>query len=611
MKKIIFSILAISTLFIFNYKVNALNLQKPIGYSHYSHSTVGNNFESEIYDSSNAYGYPNWAMKFSRQNWIYYTQFNDWYGFVFNNLNHDCGNNSTVVLKGTFVTWTNYNPGIFTNSPYIRFVNSNNETFECSIISNQNSNVLDFTCFVENMSTTGSFNIGFSDPGPTNNGTEILDYYSTYLGISKNLDISCQISTSSVINNQNNNTNQIIGSAAQNTTNIINNQIQNKDDILNSQNNNTNQIIGNAAQNTTDIINNQIKNNEELKNTINDNFNNCRESKNLLNMPYLENNKFTYTATKDDDYKSTDFYAYLEAGKQYTFSVETSGTFGGRNDDTEIYLLYDKKYDYIIHMDSKNGYIFTPTRSGNYYIRYDVNKNGDIQSFWNFQIVEGTQNIPFEKFGEQICSNKIDETNQQLEEAEKTRKGILGTLKSVAESIIQLPTKIVTFLIEKLTDLLKFLFIPGDDFLNNWFEDLKRGFEKQLGFLSYPITWILEILNKFLTLNDTGHYIISWSAIKVPNFDFNIIESGSFDLASLLQNSTIKSFHDMYLVIIDALMLLAFMNLCLNVYNRIFGGDVDNYEYISVDEGYNIDVETGEVKSQWTRQRRTRKEKIK
>lgn len=199
---------------------------------------------------------------------------------------------------------------------------------------------------------------------------------------------------------------------------------------------------------------------------------------------------------------------------------------------------------------------------------------------------------------------------------EDVSKGIWGTIKDIFNNIVSLPTKIIdgissiiSSLLDGIIDGLKTLFIPSDDFLNNWFTSVREGFEKQLGFLAYPITWILEILNRFLTLNDTGSYVISWSAIKVPNFDKNIIEAGSFDLATLLNNPTIKSFHDIYFVVIDSLFLLSFFNLCINAYNRCFGGDIDNYEYVSVDEGYTFDDKTGEVKSRWTKTRTTSRRK--
>lgn len=107
---------------------------------------------------------------------------------------------------------------------------------------------------------------------------------------------------------------------------------------------------------------------------------------NLLETPYTESNKLTATATRNDYYAAIDYYAELEAGKTYTFSCKTDGTFGTNNQQTECYLLFDKKYDYIIHMDDKNCFKFAPTQTGKYYVRYDVNVKGETHSFWDFAI---------------------------------------------------------------------------------------------------------------------------------------------------------------------------------------------------------------------------------
>lgn len=111
---------------------------------------------------------------------------------------------------------------------------------------------------------------------------------------------------------------------------------------------------------------------------------------NLLETPYTESNKLTATATRNDYYAAIDYYAELEAGKTYTFSCKTDGAFGASNQQTQCYLLFDKKYDYIIHMDDKNCFKFTPTQTGKYYVRYDVNIKGETHSFWDFAIYKGT-----------------------------------------------------------------------------------------------------------------------------------------------------------------------------------------------------------------------------
>lgn len=112
--------------------------------------------------------------------------------------------------------------------------------------------------------------------------------------------------------------------------------------------------------------------------------------RNIFNIPYTENNKLTYTAKKTDDFVLTDYYVELEAGKKYTFSCKTSGTFGGASTtQTQCFLMLDKAFATVWVMVNKEGYTFTPTVSGKYYLRYDVNVTGETHSFWDFQIEEG------------------------------------------------------------------------------------------------------------------------------------------------------------------------------------------------------------------------------
>lgn len=138
--------------------------------------------------------------------------------------------------------------------------------------------------------------------------------------------------------------------------------------------------------------------------------------------------------------------------------------------------------------------------------------------------------------------------------------------------------------------MMKQLFVPSESELSNWFNDVNNSLTEQFGFLSYPFTWVITFLQRFTELTDTGSYVISWSDIKVPNFDFVIISKGSFDLASLLDNSNIKTMHDIYLMCIDALVILSFFNYCSNVYNRVFGNnDIYETDILSASQNYTID----------------------
>lgn len=130
------------------------------------------------------------------------------------------------------------------------------------------------------------------------------------------------------------------------------------------------------------------------------------------------------------------------------------------------------------------------------------------------------------------------------------------------------------------------LFIPSEDYLNLFFTRMDNLIEEQFGFLSYPLTWTLNFLERFTELEDTGHYIISWGDIKVPNFDQNLINAGSYDLASLLENQNIKTAHDIYIMALNAIILLMFLNTCWNKANEIFGGSVVEYNTEVISDSY-------------------------
>ena len=125
-----------------------------------------------------------------------------------------------------------------------------------------------------------------------------------------------------------------------------------------------------------------------------------KENYNLSNAPYTVDNKLTITAEKDDKYIHINYYAELEAGKQYCCSFESDGSYGGDvgTDTVEAFLLLDNKYDTYTSLFGKQR-IITPKISGKYYWRVDVNKKGCTHSFWNFLVTEGTEKKQYSPYG--------------------------------------------------------------------------------------------------------------------------------------------------------------------------------------------------------------------
>ncbi len=114
------------------------------------------------------------------------------------------------------------------------------------------------------------------------------------------------------------------------------------------------------------------------------------------------------------------------------------------------------------------------------------------------------------------------ETNDKLDEAENTRKGILGTLRNVADTVLNLPKKIVDLLLNAL----KSLFIPDNmDFINNFVNSI----ESKLGFIAeIP----MSIINFTLNLaNATWEDVTSISLPSIDIFGYKFWNAQEIDIS--------------------------------------------------------------------------------
>ena len=202
------------------------------------------------------------------------------------------------------------------------------------------------------------------------------------------------------------------------------------------------------------------------------------------------------------------------------------------------------------------------------------------------KIIEQQQQI-----NDSITSDDNDFTSKKC--------GIICKLKNLPGQIIN-----------GLLDGLKNLFVPSDGYFSDWFDDISTFFNNKLGFLVYPFTFIVDILNRYLDLNDTGSYVISIPNITVPFFDLNIINATSYDLADLLDNSILANAHSIWFAFLNFATLLSFIALCLKKYTSIFGGDSGgDYQYFTEEEGHEYDIKTGEVTRSWIKSKKSERKK--
>ena len=166
-------------------------------------------------------------------------------------------------------------------------------------------------------------------------------------------------------------------------------------------------------------------------------------------------------------------------------------------------------------------------------------------------------------------NKKLDEQNEKLDEQNKTSKGIWDTIKEVLSYINPFSENFFVYkLISLLIDAIKSLFIPSDDFFSNYFTNLKDWFSDRLGFLFYPFELIMDILDKIVNINFSDP-VIHIPDINEPFTNNKLISATIFDFNSLLSNSILKNIHDIYLVGVDVVIVIALVNLAKRKWEEV------------------------------------------
>ncbi|MBR3133049.1 MAG: InlB B-repeat-containing protein [Clostridia bacterium] len=105
----------------------------------------------------------------------------------------------------------------------------------------------------------------------------------------------------------------------------------------------------------------------------------------------IENKTVSVTSLGDDGNGTTSGRVYLEANKTYVFSCDTTGTWGHTSgtDTVEAYLCKDglSTTGNFYGMNTRV-YEFTPSTSGTYWLRLDVNENEKTYTFSNISVYE-------------------------------------------------------------------------------------------------------------------------------------------------------------------------------------------------------------------------------
>ena len=185
--------------------------------------------------------------------------------------------------------------------------------------------------------------------------------------------------------------------------------------IIDNANQNTTNIIDNANQNTTDIIDNANQNTDKIIKE----FEKCRDSYNLLDAISLFNSRdvdYSYSnglftlnnlgSPSSNSLYMNPYVLSLENGTTYTLSLSS---YSQATNNVRIELV--KGSTTVASLSAVNGANYTFTAdSSTYSLRFNYSGAASYPLYFNkIMLNVGSSALPYEKYGEQVCANRLDE----------------------------------------------------------------------------------------------------------------------------------------------------------------------------------------------------------
>lgn len=249
--------------------------------------------------------------------------------------------------------------------------------------------------------------------------------------------------------------------------------------------------------------------------------------------------------------------SYIEEIEDFYYFVINLADFDlHKSNKYEIHFTYDfsinTKFDDISYF----AYVFDSRFIGNlnYSFTYDETSSGGIDN-----PNDPTQNI----------INSQQQTTEAIKEQTEVSKNIFEKIVDILSYINPFSENFFVYkLIELLIEMLKSLFIPSNEFFNTFFTDLNSWFSDRFGFLYYPLELFFDLCDRFVNI-DFSEPIINIPDIIEPTTNLVLIHSTYYNFNSLLENDILKTVHDIYFIIVDAVIYIGLALLLYNKYEEV------------------------------------------
>lgn len=177
----------------------------------------------------------------------------------------------------------------------------------------------------------------------------------------------------------------------------------------------------------------------------------------------------------------------------------------------------------------------------------------------------------FEEVGNTITNAVTNIGDKISETVEKMKDGVTNAVEQTGNMITNAIAKIQQWLSDLLggiLDGLKSLFIPSDEFFNQYFDDLYSFFNDKLGILIMPLDILISFMDNISNLGNGD------GILYIPQFKFmnqTLIPETQYNMKSDIQE-VFGGYYDLYLLITDVIIYFMLFNMAKKKFESIVGG---------------------------------------
>lgn len=180
----------------------------------------------------------------------------------------------------------------------------------------------------------------------------------------------------------------------------------------------------------------------------------------------------------------------------------------------------------------------------------------------------GELKVEFQESTDKIIESN-NKTQETIKEQTETSKNIFQKIGDILNILNPFSENFFAYkLVDLFLNMLKSLFIPSDSFFSNYFSELNDWFSDRFGFLYYPLELFFDLCNRFLSIN-FNEPVINIPEIREPFTNTVFISATQFNFNTLLEQNSLKTVHDIYLVVVDAIIYIGLVILLYNKYEEV------------------------------------------